>query len=73
MPQTNQTKNSANSTLQSKNSANSKHFIKLGTDVLVSDLENHTFEEVITLGGKIVQDLTFDELSASSFVYQTKN
>ena len=58
----NLTPNSSTAVNVSKNSSSFTQFLRHGKEPLMSDLENYTFESVTFMDGKVMKDLTFEQL-----------
>lgn len=74
MAQTNQTKNSASSSLQSKNDSTQKNFQKMGVgSTFDNDFGDITFEDPVVLRKRPMGDVPIQDFDLATQSNQTKN
>lgn len=57
----------------SKNTSSYLNFLRRGKNTLLSEIDSHTFETVVTSDGKKLKELTFDQLSEQTWTNSSKS
>lgn len=66
-------RNSDSGTYQSRNSGTYQIYGRHGTAIRIKDISDKTFTDVLFPGGDQIKDVTFDQVSETTWTNQTRN